>query len=129
MESVDVNALRDAFLKSWSRDTTYPRTKDQWSTANPSFGQCAVTSLVINDLYGGKIVVNRDFHHYWNVLNDGTVVDLTKEQFGKGVVIESHGEATREYILGSDAAARALTPERYKLLKTKVAKALLLFVE
>jgi len=129
MESVDKKSLREAFLKSWSRETSYPRTKAQWSTKNPSFGQCAVTSLVVNDLYGGKIVYNTDYHHYWNVLEDGTVIDLTKDQFGKNITIKPQGETTREYILSSESAARALTPQRYYMLKHEVEKNLSLFVE
>jgi len=129
MERIDKKFLKEAFGKSWSRETSYPRTKDQWSKANPSFGQCAVTSLIINDLYGGKIVYNKDYHHYWNVLDNGAVIDLTKDQFGKDIVIKSQGETTREYILNSESAARALTAQRYQTLKKEVEKNLLLFVE
>lgn len=129
METVDKNTLREVFRKSWSRKTSYPKTQDQWSAKNPSFGQCAVTSLVVNDLYGGKIVYNRDYHHYWNVLDNGTEVDLTKEQFGKNVTIQAQGETTREYLLNSDGATRALTPQRYDLLKKEVEKNLSLLVE
>lgn len=129
METVDNNTLREVFRKSWSRKTSYPKTQDQWTAKNPAFGQCAVTSLVVNDLYGGKIVYNRDYHHYWNVLDNGTEVDLTKEQFGKNVTIQPQGETSREYILSSDAGARALTPQRYNLLKKQVEKNLSLLVE
>lgn len=129
MEAIGIKSLKSALLKSWSQETSFPRTKDQWNSKNPSFGQCAVTSLIVNDICGGKIVFNKDYHHYWNVLDDGTVVDFTKDQFGKEVSIPQQGEASREYILESEAAHRALTPARYKLLKGKVEKVLLLFVE
>lgn len=124
---VNINFLRQAFSKSWSRKTSYPKTRDQWSPENPAFGQCAVTSLIVQDLFGGKLVYNKDYHHYWNILDDGTTIDLTKIQFGKNVKIDNHELVTREYILESAAAARAETPERYALLKQKVEK--LLFVE
>jgi hypothetical protein len=124
MTAEEIKILRSAFKKSWSKSTTYPRTKEKWSPENPAFGQCAVTSLVINDLYGGKIVYNEDYHHFWNVLKDGTVIDLTKVQFGSGVKIKGFSESSREYILESAAAAEAKTPQRYKLLKSKVAEIL-----
>ncbi len=129
MESEGKKNLREAFLKSWSRETSYPRTKDQWNARNPAFGQCAVTSLVVNDMYGGKIVYNTDYHHYWNVLDDGTVIDLTREQFGKNVDIKPQGDATREHMLYSEAAGRALTLQRYNLLKERVERNLLFLVE
>lgn len=124
MNAEDIKILKDAFKKSWSKSTTYPKTREKWSSENPAFGQCAITSLVINDLYGGKIVYNQDYHHFWNVLKDGTVIDLTKVQFGTGVKIESFSESSREYILESAAATEAKTPERYQLLKSKVHKIL-----
>jgi hypothetical protein len=121
----DVRHLRKAFGQGWSRNTSYPKTRTLWNTKNPSFGQCAVTSLVVNDLFGGKIVYNKEYHHYWNILDDGSEIDLTREQFGKNVVINEFTEASRNYMIYSDAAERAKTRERYELLKNKVEKLLL----
>jgi hypothetical protein len=117
--------LKEAFSKSWSKATTYPETKNNWSPKNPASGQCAVTSLVINDLYGGKIAYNKAHRHYWNILADGSEVDLTREQFGDNVVINEYTIATRHYILESDAANYAKTSTRYRLLKKKIEKLLL----
>ncbi len=121
----NIKDLRKAFFKGWSRDTSYPRTKARWSPKNPAFGQCAVTSLVVNDLYGGKIVYNKDYHHYWNILDNGSEIDLTREQFGKGVVITGFTVASRDYMMHSEAAERAKTKKRYELLKGTVEKLLL----
>jgi hypothetical protein len=125
MSDVNIEKLRRAFSDSWSKETSYPPTQDQWSPENPAFGQCAVTSLVINDLYGGQIVYNKDYHHYWNILDDGTVIDLTKIQFGPRATINHWTSSTREYILDSSAARKAQTPQRYQLLKNKVEQLLL----
>lgn len=69
--------------KSWSRDTCYPLCKENWNIDNPSLGQCAVTSLVVNDFLGGKIMrcMCGDTSHYYNVVN-GEIIDFTVEQFG-----------------------------------------------
>ena len=124
MESVDKKSLREAFLKSWSRETSYPKTKDQWSPKNPSFGQCAVTSLIVNDLYGGKIVYNNDYHHFWNILQNGRVIDLTRSQFEGSFMITDYVESTRESMLNTKEALSARTQQRYKLLKKRIEKIL-----
>lgn len=122
---VNIDILRHSFEKSWSRKTSYPGSRNDWSPHNPAKGQCAVTSLIVNDLFGGKIVYNKDYHHYWNILEDGTEVDLTRGQFGDQVNIKGYSVAGRKYILDSETAALAKTPERYALLKSRVEKLLL----
>ena len=41
--------------KSWCRATAHPSYQKDWTEDNPSYGQCCVTALVIQDLYGGDI--------------------------------------------------------------------------
>ena len=119
-----IEGLRNLFLKGWSAETCYPKSKDKWTPENPTFGQCAVTALIVNDLFGGQIVSNSQYHHYWNILEDGTVIDLTKEQWGD-IVIEGHEPSTREYILFSDRARDVQTLERYQILRRAVEKTML----
>ena len=59
-----------------------------WSSSNAAWGQCAVTACIVQDLLGGDIIWSlakspdqREHSHYFNVLPDGSIVDLTKEQF------------------------------------------------
>lgn len=82
--------LELALRAAWSRETS--EDPDEWSPANPSRGQCAVTALVIRELLGGEIliatVLPRDGEprerHAWNRLPSGEEVDLTFDQFRGG---------------------------------------------
>ena len=87
---------------------------------NPSTGQCAVTSLVVQDYVNGAIHGNSQFHHYWNHLPSGAFVDFTHDQFGINEPIESQGRVERQGLLKGEKAIRALTKQRYKVLKQKV---------
>ncbi len=90
----------DLIRAAWSRGTS--ALPEEWSPANPARGQCAVTALVLQDAIGGKLVrakVNGE-PHYWNLLDDGTELDLTLRQFGKDPVVEPPvEERDREYVL------------------------------
>lgn len=71
------------FKKGWCKETAHPAYQKNWSEDNPSAGQCAVTVLVVQDLYGGDIYsckVGRN-SHFVNIIND-KIVDMTAEQFG-----------------------------------------------
>ena len=116
--------LKRALRKSWKLDTCYPGDKIKWRSKNPAVGQCAVTSLVLNDFLGGKIAYNRQFKHYWNILDNGDVIDLTKEQFNT-CDFPIDGITSRDYLLNSERAREANTQERYALLKKRVEKLLL----
>lgn len=83
-----MEALRAAIRASWSIETCDPTDAAEWTPANPSRGQCAVTALVVHDQFGGQILEaevhfqdgSRQGFHYWNRLAGGDV-DLTAEQF------------------------------------------------
>lgn len=75
-----------ALKESWSLGTT--EEPENWAPANPSRGQCGISSLIINDYFGGKLVLWKVFvgeeqigFHYSNELPDGTQFDSTGEQF------------------------------------------------
>ena len=52
---------------------------------NPSTKQDDVTSLLIKDLFGGKIMstLSVSGKHYYNLI-DGNIIDLTSDQFDEG---------------------------------------------
>jgi hypothetical protein len=142
--NTSTSSLRELFLKGWSAETCFPSLKDKWTPENPALGQCAVTALVVNDLFGGHIVSNSEYHHYWNILeevketevdgekhyhhydyvNKDNVIDLTKEQWGD-VVIEGHEPSSREYILFSERGRQFKTLERYQLLRKAIEREML----
>ena len=99
------------FTKAWCKETAHPAYQNSWSANNPSAGQCAITALVVQDLYGGDIYsckVGRN-SHFINMIGD-KIVDLTADQFG--------GAGKIQYIKGSFKLRT-----RDSLLKNKDVKA------
>jgi hypothetical protein len=83
---IDLAVLARALRASWSADTSDD--PDLWTTANPARGQCAVTAKVVQDQFGGTLVIAAVLRngepvekHCWNVLPSGEHVDLTADQF------------------------------------------------
>lgn len=111
--------LINAIKNSWDDKTCYPQVKSSWGTQIPELGQCAVTALLINERYGGQILYNAEYDHYWNVLPDGRKIDLTKRQFHNKRVT-SGIPVSRRYILHSVAAKKFKTDKRYELLRERV---------
>ena len=87
-DEYSLETVQAAIRASWSLETCDPTDAAEWATANPSRGQCAVTALVVHDLFGGQLLEaevhfddgSRQGFHYWNRLAGGDV-DLTREQF------------------------------------------------
>lgn len=83
----NVNTLNDLFellLNCWERETAYPASQVDYDKSNdPTYGQCAITATIVNDLFGGtihKIRVNGGGTHYFNKI-EGCYIDLTRDQF------------------------------------------------
>jgi hypothetical protein len=110
--------LGSALRRCWGPETTSDPTG--WSRSNPAWGQCAVTALVVQDQYGGQLLRASapNGSHYWNLLTDGTEVDLTREQF-EGIFEPDDVEVRdREYVLSFQA-----TRQRYELLRRRISEA------
>lgn len=83
---LDLDTLESAIRASWSADSSdHPET---WSADNPARGQCAVTAKVLQDHFGGTLLIApvlRDGQpvdaHCRNVLPDESHLDLTRDQF------------------------------------------------
>lgn len=108
--------LYDALKGVWNYDTCSTRMKYWWTPEKQMMGHCNVTSLLIQDIFGGEIFGvqrSKKSYHTFNVV-DGHIFDLTSEQFtesnspdySKAVKIE------REYLLRKDEIK-----DRYELLK------------
>jgi hypothetical protein len=110
--------IAQALRRSWTPDTAY---RDTWRPDRRSTGQCAVTALVVQDYLGGTLrrAVLPGETHYWNVLPDGTEVDLTRDQFDS-YNPTSIGEVTRDEIV-----AFPDTAHRYAILRESVAERLM----
>lgn len=112
-------SLAKVFRQAWDKKTCFPPVKPDWNSDKPELGQCAVTALIIQDKFGGDIVYNSEFDHYWNVLPSGRKMDLTKNQFptrvkGSAVIVDRHE------ILHSANAKKFKTLQRYELLKNRL---------
>jgi hypothetical protein len=94
-----INELAHQLGQSWTRETSADPV--HWSDANPAYGQCAVSALVVQDHFGGELLrakVN-GVSHYWNRLPNGTEVDLTRKQFGPSVQVPRGELKSREFVL------------------------------
>ena len=114
-------AVERAVRASWGADTCDPDDRADWHPGNPSRGQCGVTALVLNDLFGGELVLGevrvageRTGVHWWNRFGAGVEVDLTRDQFRPD-----------EEIVGAQVIQRPDEPpkrcrEEYELLRARV---------
>lgn len=108
--------------KAFSKETCFPGCRESWSLENSTAGHCAIAALIIEEHLGGKICKTYvdGISHYFNILDDGRVVDATADQFANfGIFIdyENAQESNKEYVLSNaDSAAR------YELLKQKFEK-------
>ena len=93
--------LERAIKSSWGVDTVHgsaaikavedPSWMDDMFERNPAWNQCIVTSLVVQDFYGGMIVKADTRPHWWNVTPEGVHIDFTADQFD---------EDDRDYVAG-----------------------------
>ena len=107
---MDLFKLKELLNNCWSIETCSPGLKNNWNEENPSLGQCAITSLIVNDYFGGKIMrcMVSSGSHYYNLIDD-----LTSEQFLGEIPLYNEGEErTREYLLSNED-----TKNRYFILK------------
>jgi len=99
-------------------DSTTSSDPEGWTEANPAHGQCAVTALVIQDMCGGELLRGKvgAVSHYWNLLPDGSEVDITYVQFPPGSpLIVGRETRSREYVLSFPDTLR-----RYERMRERV---------
>lgn len=73
--------LKELLESAWCSETSV--SPNRWDKSNPSYGQCAVTAMLVNSIVGGTIRRMENIVtgvHYYNVV-DGLIVDLTADQF------------------------------------------------
>ena len=123
----EIDALFGVLLKSWVKRSAYPGSQDdpKYDFDNdPSYGQCTVTAMVVQDYFKGeicKIRVNGGGSHYFNKI-DGRYFDLTSDQFtvyGIKLDYEQSEEVSREY-----CSSNVNTNMRYEMLKKAVVETL-----
>ncbi|EPY7711533.1 hypothetical protein PDR89_16100 [Bacillus cereus group sp. Bc002] len=113
MDDVKEKRIYEALIRSWSIETS-----SKWTTENPAKGQCGVTALVVQDIYGGEIKKTkvREAWHFYNFI-DGQRFDFTAAQFNEKpnyMDIESNREE----------AFADTNEKQYSMLKKKITKEL-----
>ena len=112
--------IEKALAHAWCKETaTFGNEDKQWSSQNPAYGQCMVSSIIINDLFGGKLVYDKVNHHYWNELPDDTWQDFTRRQYKNKVDFIVNRYKTKDDVLSDEYAIKHNAKGRYELLKQK----------
>ena len=105
----------------WCKETAYPSCQSDWVKDDPSYGQCAITAMLVYDMFGGtihRIRVSGGGTHYFNKIN-GHYIDLTREQFDLyniPVQYEPNEIMDRKFY-----GKNADTQKRYRLLVNNIA--------
>lgn len=117
---MNIENIQKTLLECYSKDLCYPEVQDNWNDNNKCFGMCAITSLIINDYFGGVICkIHVDgISHYFNLIED-RIIDLTSSQFNCDIDYKNYQIADREKILTDD------TKHRYNVLKERLVNKLL----
>ena len=101
---MDILKLKQLLNLSWSYEPCSPGLKNKWNKDNACIGQCAITPIIVNDIFDGKIMrcMTSTGSHYYNLIND-TIIDLTVEQFYYEIPkYEEGSKRTREYLLSNE---------------------------
>lgn len=97
-----LHKLYAVLRQAWKAETAYKSCQTEWVPNDPSYGQCAITAMLVFDMFGGsihRIRVDGGGTHYFNKI-DGHYVDLTREQFDLydiPVNYEANEQMQREY--------------------------------
>lgn len=115
-----LNDLFEKLLLCYAKETAYPSCQKDYDYNNdPTYGQCAITAMIVNDIFGGtihRIRVNGGTH-YFNMINNH-YIDLTRDQFTLydiDINYETNDEIPLEYCGKNED-----TKHRYNLLKEKL---------
>jgi hypothetical protein len=114
---MDLKTLKALLQIAWCADTAY----GEWNPNCPSLNQCAVTALVVQKYFGGKLPrckMPNGKNHFWNILPGGVHVDLTEDQFE---YLKSQ-PLKNEYIIRNVARTLSIksTRHRYELLTERL---------
>lgn len=116
MNTTTLDDLRQRLAACWDAETS--ASPEEWSEVNPSRGQCAITAMIVQDIFGGDLLrttVNGE-SHYYNRLPGGEVIDLTFDQFPDGSAYDAEPIVRdRDYVGSSESTMR-----RYTLLTQRL---------
>lgn len=117
---VNPNWLYTTLLNIWCEYSCTPRLRNLWTPDNPTLGQCSITSFLVQDIFGGKVLgifLPEGNYHCFNQVQN-VIFDLTSEQFADEVLnYEDCEEQSRELHF-----ARREKLERYSYLASELQK-------
>lgn len=117
---MDMKTIQKALLECYTKELCDPKVSEDWEESNKFFVMSAITTLIVQDYFGGKIgkIHVNGVSHYFNILND-QVVDLTASQFDSEIDYTDYEIMNRDLILTEN------TKQRYESLKKRLIKKLL----
>ena len=117
---MNIEISKTTLRECYSKDLCYPKVQDEWNENNKCFGMCAITSLIVNDYFGGDIckIHVEGISHYYNLI-ENEIIDLTSSQFKCTIDYKDYEIIERDKILTDN------TKERYQILKEKLINKLL----
>jgi hypothetical protein len=92
----DFIKLLKIIQECWGADTSFFK---DWKPTNPAKGHCSISALIIQKYFGGMIAYSKEAKHYWNILPDGTILDITRKQFSNRKVLPLTEIRTRGSVL------------------------------
>ena len=113
----EILEYKELLRKYFSKETAHPSCQNNYEKNDCSYGQCAITSMLVLEKFGGtinKINLNEDLSHYFNII-DNEIIDLTKEQFKDQLDYSNYIEKDFSSLLQNED-----TKKRYLLLKEKI---------
>lgn len=126
MRTFTLDEITRALRASWAADTCSPDDLERapWTPGNPAWGHCDITSLVVNDFFGGRLVRGEVFtaggepvcFHWWNRLDNGLELDLTLEQFLEGQTV------VQRQVIDRPRPYPRYRKDEYKLLRDRIAE-------
>jgi len=75
-----IKKVEEKLHKSCCKETCFDTRQQFWSHNKPESEQCFVTALLLNDIFGGKVIKAKSsdsMNHYWNLI-DEKEIDLTR---------------------------------------------------
>lgn len=112
-----INIIEKALEIAWSKETADPDSLDKWTENNKALGQCAITSVLVHDLFGGRMIYDKANFHIWNEFPDGSQHDFSRSQFKDDRNFSVYKYKTREDILYDERGQRSNIIGRYNRLK------------
>ncbi|MDI3381781.1 hypothetical protein ACFPPF_19380 [Xenophilus aerolatus] len=108
--------LYRAISRVWAADTASPT--GAWSLSNPAQNHCSITSLVVQDCFGGDVLSTRTSGgtHFYNRI-DGVRWDLTVSQFREPIPYD-------DTLSSRETALADTSVEKYALIKERMASIL-----